>query len=60
MGWGGLAVYDVTHMNTPALSQFVRSNAWYSSIVVSPQNRAAYLAGGYYGVQEIRLGHNAQ
>jgi len=59
MGWGGIAVWDVTHMNAPALSQFVRSNAWYSSIVVSPQNRAAYLAGGYYGVQEIRLGQNA-
>ncbi|MBI2894585.1 MAG: beta-propeller domain-containing protein [Deltaproteobacteria bacterium] len=55
MGWGGFAVYDVTSMNAPELDQFVRSNAWYTSLVVSPQNRAAYVAGGYYGVQTIDL-----
>lgn len=58
MGWGGVAVYNVTQMNAPALDRFVRSNAYYSGIVVSPQNRAAYLAGGYYGVLELRLGAN--
>jgi hypothetical protein len=59
MGWGGVAVWNVTQMNAPQLAQFVRSNAWYSNIVVSPRNGAAYLAGGYYGVLKIRLGANA-
>ena len=56
MGWGGVAVYDVTDMNAPSLDQFVRSNAYYSSVVISYDERAAYLAGGYYGVLQIGLG----
>lgn len=60
MGWGGVAVYDVTDMHAPELDQFVRSNAYYSSVVISRNEHAAYLAGGYYGVLEIRLSPNAQ
>jgi hypothetical protein len=55
MGWGGLSVWNVTNPKQPSLREFVRSNAWYTGLTVSPENKAAYMAGGYYGVEAIDL-----
>lgn len=55
MGWGGVSVYDVTAPRSPSLDQFVRTLGWFSTIVVSPDQSAAYLASGLHGVQTILL-----
>jgi hypothetical protein len=55
MGWGGLSIWDVTKSSAPVLYEFVRSLAWFSNVTVSPEQGAAYIAGGYYGVETIPL-----
>lgn len=55
MGWGGLSVFNVSDAEQPVLHQFLRSMAWHSNLTVDADAGAAWMAGGYYGVETIQL-----
>ena len=55
MGWGAMSVMDVTDSSDVQLHEFVRSNAWSNMLTVAPDMGAAFMAGGYYGVETINL-----
>ena len=54
-GWGpnGLDIYQLSANQAPTYSQFVRTQAWTSS--VTRQNNQLFLSGGEWGVQAVNL-----
>ena len=54
MGWRALAVLNVENRNDVFMHEFVRSNAYSHNLSISQSAGAAFMAGGYYGVETIK------
>jgi len=55
LGWGGVAVYDVTWTDFPFLSAFVPANGWFGEAVVDASRHQAVVWSGFYGITPIPL-----